>query len=57
MSPRKAHFARFRRATFQEDDHDINKVKLDWRYPFQEDDHDINILGSGINGIVCLYVD
>lgn len=32
-----------------------SKVKLDWPPPFQKDDRDINILGSGINGILCLY--
>jgi len=34
-----------------------NKVKLDWPPSFQEDGRDINILGSGINGILCLYVE
>jgi molecular chaperone HtpG len=34
-----------------------NKVKLDWPPPIQEDDRGINILGSGINGILCLYVN
>ncbi|PNX76934.1 F-box protein [Trifolium pratense] len=33
------------------------KVKLDWPLPFQEYDHDINILGSEINGNLCLYAD
>ncbi|XP_058726983.1 F-box/kelch-repeat protein At3g06240-like [Vicia villosa] len=34
-----------------------NKVKLDWPSSFQDDDHDfnVNILGSGINGILCIY--
>ncbi|XP_058726981.1 F-box/kelch-repeat protein At3g23880-like [Vicia villosa] len=34
-----------------------NKVKIDWPPPIQEDDCDINILGSGINGIICLYAE
>ena len=34
-----------------------NKVKLDWPPSFREDDRDINIVGSGINGILCLYVE
>jgi len=34
-----------------------NKVMLDLPPPFHGDDRDINILGSGINGILCLYVD
>lgn len=34
-----------------------NKVKIEWPPPFQEDDCDINILGSGINGIICLYAE
>lgn len=34
-----------------------NKVKLDWPSPFQEDDTSIGILGSGINGTLCLYQD
>jgi len=32
-----------------------NKVKLDWPPPFQEDDSNVFILGSCINGIVCLF--
>jgi molecular chaperone HtpG len=34
-----------------------NQVKLDWPLPFHADDLDINILGSEINGNLCLYVD
>lgn len=34
-----------------------NKDMLDWPPPFQNDDRDINILGSGINGTLCLYVN
>jgi len=34
-----------------------NKERLDWPPPFQNDDRDINILGSGINGTLCLYVN
>ncbi|CAI8605695.1 unnamed protein product [Vicia faba] len=34
-----------------------NKVKIDWPPPFQEDDCDISILGSGMNGIICLYAE
>jgi hypothetical protein len=34
-----------------------SKVKLDWPLPFHEDDLDINILGSEINGNLCLYTD
>ncbi|PNY06787.1 hypothetical protein L195_g003265, partial [Trifolium pratense] len=34
-----------------------NKVKLDWPPPIEEDDRGINILGSGINGVLCLYVN
>jgi len=34
-----------------------DKVGLEWPPPFQGDDRDVKILGSGINGILCLYVD
>ncbi|XP_004498529.1 F-box protein CPR1-like [Cicer arietinum] len=34
-----------------------NRIKLDWPPPFQDNDRHINILGSGINGILCLYVE
>jgi len=34
-----------------------NKVKLDWPPLFQEEVSDIKILGSGINGNICLYID
>nr|XP_012567567.1 putative F-box protein At3g16210 [Cicer arietinum] len=32
-----------------------SKLKLDWPHPFQENSTNIEILGSGINGILCLY--
>ncbi|XP_004507059.1 putative F-box protein At3g16210 [Cicer arietinum] len=32
-----------------------NKVKLDWPPPFQEDDRGMGMMGTVINGIVCLY--
>ncbi|XP_004512779.3 F-box/kelch-repeat protein At3g06240-like, partial [Cicer arietinum] len=32
-----------------------NKVKLDWPPPFQENDIAICIMGTVINGVVCLY--
>jgi len=31
-----------------------NRVKLDWPPPFQEDDTNIYIVGSSIDGILCL---
>ncbi|CAI8605700.1 unnamed protein product [Vicia faba] len=36
-----------------------NKFKSDWSPSFQDDTHDfnINILGSGINGILCIYFE
>lgn len=36
---------------------DNKVVKLDWPSTFQDDDHDfnVNILGSGIDGILCIY--
>jgi F-box interacting protein len=34
-----------------------NKVKLDWPLPFHDDDRGINILGSEINGNLCLYAN